>query len=294
MGFKPLTLNTPAADKAHIFAEDDAAIYQSIIGEDGVFNIGEQFKATVLSNNKVRISNGVLNVQGHVGRTEFGDYTDMTIENGESGKNRNDLIVARFAVGTDADSFGLAVKKGIAGTTAIDPAITQGDLYGGSKLRELPLWRVKIEGLSIVAVEKMFTVNPTNKDLLDKLDALNNDFKNVNTFYKKSGSVNAIKNQNVSICDLTIPRGIYLVLALTSVNITEASSIISCTINSLQGAPIVLAGGITTTTTMEVGGGTSSWVLLECTRDTTLKVEGYGYSNKEYVYKGHIAAIRLK
>lgn len=170
MALKALTLNTPAADKAHIFAEDDAAIYQSIIGNDGVFDIGEKFKTTVISNNKVRVGNGVLNVQGHIARTVYGDYTDMTIENGVSGKNRNDLIVAKFTVGSDSDTFVLEVKKGVAGTTATDPAVTKGDLYNGSKVRELPLWRVKIENLSIVKVEQMFTVNATNKGLLDKIN----------------------------------------------------------------------------------------------------------------------------
>ena len=35
-GLKPITVNTPTADEAHICAEDDASIYQSIFGEDGV------------------------------------------------------------------------------------------------------------------------------------------------------------------------------------------------------------------------------------------------------------------
>lgn len=33
MGFKGLTLNTPPEETAHIYAEDDAAIFQSIVGE---------------------------------------------------------------------------------------------------------------------------------------------------------------------------------------------------------------------------------------------------------------------
>lgn len=180
MALKPITLNTPAADKAHIFAEDDAAIYESILGSDGVFSIGERFKATVLSNNKVRLGDGVLNVQGHVARTLYGDYTDLTIENGVSGQNRNDIICVRFTVGTDADSFDFVVKKGTAGKTATDPAITQGNLYNGSKIRELPLYRVKIEGLSIVKVEQMFKVNRTNKELEEMLDEVNSNLATMN------------------------------------------------------------------------------------------------------------------
>lgn len=67
MGFKPITYKSAPGEEPHITPEDDAAIYESIVGTDGVFTVGEQFKATVISNNKVRIANGVLNVGGTYG-----------------------------------------------------------------------------------------------------------------------------------------------------------------------------------------------------------------------------------
>lgn len=175
MALKPITVNTPAAEPAHILAEDDAAIYAALIGDDRVLDIGGKLAATVISNNKVRITDGVVVVGGHAAIIYKGDYEDMTIENGVSGKNRNDLIVARFIAGDDggADSYSLVVVKGTAGTSATDPAIVQGNLYNGDKQRDYPLWRVKIEGLSITAVEQLYTVNTTNTDLSDSLSQLN-------------------------------------------------------------------------------------------------------------------------
>ena len=171
MGFKPLTYKNAPGEEPHITPEDDAAIYESIVGTDGVFTVGEQFKATVISNNKVRIGNGVLNVGGHMGRTTYGDYVDVTIENGVSEQNRNDLIIARFVIG-DTDTYELDVKKGVSGKEAVDPELVQEDLYNGGKTREYPLYRVKIEELSIVKVEQMFEIRPTipmlNKYLSDK------------------------------------------------------------------------------------------------------------------------------
>ena len=38
---KGITINTDPAAEAHICAEDDAAIYQSIVGSDGVMMIGQ-------------------------------------------------------------------------------------------------------------------------------------------------------------------------------------------------------------------------------------------------------------
>ncbi len=175
MSFYPITVNTPAIEEAHIFAEDDAAIYQAIFGEDCVFDIGSCLKATVLSNNKVRIGDGVLAMGGHIGRNKYGDYEDLTILNGTSGQKRNDLIVARFATTGSGgiDTFTLAVKQGTPGTTAEDPAITLGSLYEGASLREFPLYRVKLEGLSITAVEQLFKVRKTTQQLEEEVAELN-------------------------------------------------------------------------------------------------------------------------
>ena len=42
MGLKGLTVNTAPEAEPHIYAEDDAAIYQAICGSDGVFDIGQK------------------------------------------------------------------------------------------------------------------------------------------------------------------------------------------------------------------------------------------------------------
>lgn len=174
-GLKPITVNTPTEDEAHIYAEDDAAIYQSLFGEDGVSSVGQACKATVLSNNKVRVADGVICVGGHFARIPYGDYIDCEIENGQSGQNRNDIIVARFeTTGTGGiDTYTCEVKKGMAGSTATDPEIVQEGLYKAGKVRELPLYRVKIEGLSITAVEQLFTLRKTNEELEKELVSLN-------------------------------------------------------------------------------------------------------------------------
>lgn len=210
MGFKPLTYKNAPGEEPHITPEDDAAIYESIVGTDGVFTVGEQFKATVISNNKVRIGNGVLNVGGHMGRTTYGDYVDVTIENGVSEQNRNDLIIARFVIG-DTDTYELDVKKGVSGKEAVDPELIQEDLYNGGKTREYPLYRVKIEGLSIVKVEQMLEIRPTipmlNKYLLQLSDGL-----------KCNGTVTKIQNiANNTPTKVTIQKdGWYYVRALNS------------------------------------------------------------------------------
>lgn len=184
-GLIPITVNTPPGEEAHIRAEDDASIYQSIFGEDGVSTVGQACKATVLSNNKVRIADGIICVGGHFARIPYGDYIDCEIDSGQSEKKRNDIIVARFeSTGTGGiDTYTCEVKKGTAGSTATDPEIVQEDLYKAGKVRELPLYRVKIEGLSITAVEQLFMLRKTNEELEKELESLNSN-KKVECFSK--------------------------------------------------------------------------------------------------------------
>ena len=174
-GLKGLTVNTAPEAEPQIYAEDDAAVFQTMFGEDGVSSIGQACKATVLSNNKVRVADGVICVGGHFARIPYGEYEDCEIANGQSGKNRNDIIVARFeTTGTGGiDTYTCEVKQGTPGDAATDPELTQDNLYNGGKVREFPLYRVKIEGISIVAVEQMFDVVPTNAELIKTVAELN-------------------------------------------------------------------------------------------------------------------------
>ena len=199
-GLKALNINTPPEAEPHIYAEDDATIYKAIFGGDGVSTIGQACKATVLSNNKVRIADGVLCVDGYMARIPYGEYEDCEIMNGQSGKNRNDIIVAKFeTTGTGGiDTMTCEVIRGTAGETAVDPELAQDDIYAGGKVREYPLYRVKIEGLSITAVEQMFRIIPSNKDLTEKLGfqmLLNTDAQQIYTMY--GGRVKVVSGTKV-------------------------------------------------------------------------------------------------
>ena len=227
MAFKPITLNTPAEEPAHILAEDDAAIYESIIGGDCVLPIGGLMKATVLTNNKVRITDGAVVVGGHVGRIVKGDYEDMTIANGQTGQNRNDIIAARFLAGADggSDSYSLVVIQGTPGSAASDPVIVRGDLYAGDKQRDYPLWRVCLEGLSITKVEQMHEIGTTNKDLSDGLSeglaGLKDQIETASSQISSANSkINTINSQisaiNANLSITTISSGFTWNMSLTS------------------------------------------------------------------------------
>ena len=226
MALYPITVNTPVEALPHIYAEDDAAIYESISGGDGVYDIGEMLKATVLSNNNVRIGNGVLSVGGHIARIKYGDYEEMTIDNGESGKNRNDLIVARFSTTGfgGVDEFSLEVKKGVAVTGAAkDPEVETGNLYEGETIREFPLHRVRLEGISIVAVDQLFAVRKTNEQLQKEVDELNRKLSVCNEIYSGVANHAQYDIPDITSYDLLVIYGGPGTYANTSVVIPVAS-----------------------------------------------------------------------
>lgn len=206
MGFKAITRNTPPEDAPHILSEDDAAIYRGILGQDGVLNIGSKLKPTVISNNKVRVGDGVINVDGHIGRNAYADYEDLTIENGAAGKKRHDLIVASFSTTGSGglDTYVLKVIKGAAGTTGADPAVTKQDIYAGGKLREYPLYRVKLDGLSIVGVDQMFKVIPTVPELEAKYNELNSTYAITGVDLGGNAGVSLKCFYNTYICEVRI------------------------------------------------------------------------------------------
>ena len=154
MAFKGLTVNTPETEEAHIFAEDDAAIYKAIFGDgDMILPYGENFAVSIQSYNTVRVASGLLAMQGHVGIIESGDYQDITLDNGASGITRIDLIVAQFATtgmhGTD--SFTLEVIKGT-DNSGTPPVYTAENLNSNGKLRQLPIAQVVTSGLTVTTV----------------------------------------------------------------------------------------------------------------------------------------------
>lgn len=169
-----LHLVTGYKGTAHITSADQGAFNAALIGtEDYVCKTGRQFEAQIMTNNSVRIYDGDLLMQGRHVNLKVDTYEDVTIENGAQGMNRNDLIVCRYAKdatsGQEAALF-VVLKGTPTEGTASDPAVTSGDILGGAILHEMPLYRVKIEGLSIVAIEKLYSMVSPVVDVVTQED----------------------------------------------------------------------------------------------------------------------------
>lgn len=182
MAFNPITVNKGPSAEPHIYAEDDASIFQCMFGEDGILDIGSKLELSIQSNNLVRMSDGVLCIGGHIGRVKYADYVDLTIDNGETGYNRNDLIIGSFSNTGEhtIDTFEPQVVKGTPATgDAVDPTLTEGSLYEGEHLRQAAVARVRLEGLNIVGIDMLLPVIPSIPSLKAQIDELNGKISGV-------------------------------------------------------------------------------------------------------------------
>ena len=163
-------LVTGHAGKAHATAEQAAGLNAGILGlDDYVLNVHDKFKITVVSANKVTIGTGELVMQGrHVSQ---GTPEDLIVTNGSQGQKRNDLIVCRYAKGSqNIESAKLVVVRGTPTTdTPTDPAVNTTSPLDGGTTYDMPLYRIPLDGITIGEPEPMFNILQPMSSVWDSL-----------------------------------------------------------------------------------------------------------------------------
>lgn len=208
--FVQTTLMDGYAGGPHITEAQLGLAHQATFGpDDYVLESGRESEAQVLTNNSIRIFDAVYCIQGRRDVIPASGYTDVTIDNGTQGMNRNDIIVRRYKKDevSEEESTEYAVIKGTPSSgEAVDPSVTTGDIRSGAILHEMKLYRVKLTGLNIVEVEPLFNIlknqatlqkeiAQSNKDLSNKLTELNGKIKG--SVAATDGTIHYVKIGNV-------------------------------------------------------------------------------------------------
>lgn len=178
-----LELVTGYWGQQHVTAEQDADLNAGIIGrEPCILRVGENMRAEAVTANKVRIFDGIFVGYGRVCAIDEGAYEDVEIENGTAGLLRNDMIVIKYVKdeATGIEGVRLAVLKGQTGETATDPTPNNQDIRAGAFESEMPLYRVRLNGLAIEAVERICEMPRTIKDLTSLFGQLNSNLNAAN------------------------------------------------------------------------------------------------------------------
>lgn len=135
---------------AEVSAELHGYMYLALYDYQGILHAGSRMTAEIVSNNEIKINDGILCNYGRFMRI-VGSET-VRIENGSSGVKRTDLIVARFTTTGTKETHTLTVIKGPAG--GAEPSYNQTDIYSGTGTRDLVLYAVHLNGLNITSVER--------------------------------------------------------------------------------------------------------------------------------------------
>ena len=163
----------------NIYADDIGQYNISLFGNgDYVLPVGEQQGYELVSNNEIKIKDGFFITQGRRGVIKKGTTESCIIENGTQAENRNDLIIIEYAKDESSlvESHTMKVIKGTPGETAADPTTITGNIPNGAVLHQMPLYRVKLEGLNIVAVEPLFSIGKIAPETVDPMLATEEGF----------------------------------------------------------------------------------------------------------------------
>lgn len=221
--FIATTLMDGYADGPHITEVQTGIANQGLYGpDDYVLDEGKKAEAQILTNNSVRVFDATFVIQGRRDVMAANAYADVTIANGEQGMYRNDIIVRKYEKDemTEIENTSFDVIKGTPSSgVATDPEIPTGDIRTGATMHNMALYRVKLEGLNIVALEPMFKVLYNMADIKKELESLN-------------GNYNLITEQGM--VDLTTNLGSNADILASALQATHFLSVISTGSSSIN------------------------------------------------------------
>lgn len=182
-----LELVTTHTGNPHVTAAQAAVWQAGVVGEGKhVLDVLDNFKATQVSANQVTVGKGAAVIDG---RLIVAEQTEtVTIENGSQTGQRNDLICIRYQKQGSQESASLVVVKGETASDdyhggryrpsyeASDPdTYKNNSIFKGDEIVDLPLWRVRLDGIQADEPERIAPVITTLKDIA----GVNSDIANL-------------------------------------------------------------------------------------------------------------------
>lgn len=185
-------LITGKAGAPHIDSADVGAFNAYTIGE-GVYVL-HGLEATLPTANSITIAAGDGMGHGRHFRVKGAGET-LTIENGQSGYKRNDIIAVKYVQdGSGIEDSSLVVFKGTPTTgTPSDPPIPAGNVLDNATTAYWPLYRVTIDGFTPQEPVALAKPAPTSVDPIVEL--LRDEEAPGNAYYwarRKSGVVEVV------------------------------------------------------------------------------------------------------
>lgn len=173
-----MELVTGRAGSPHITSQQDRQKHQGIWG-DGAYILatGNMLEPEVQSSNKILIKDGALMFQGALFTVKVGTTDEITINNGNQGMQRKDLVVARYKYDSsqNIESAEWVVIQGTpAASNPVAPGGTSGDIQAGDSTVDCPFMVVNLDGINVTGVDIIPEKIPTLPDLIGNMSDKNN------------------------------------------------------------------------------------------------------------------------
>ena len=169
-----MNIITGYRDEPHVTSQQVRDANIAIYG-NGVYilNVGDKLAATVISANEIEISDGLVVAEGCMAEVARGTTESITVDNGEQGMMRKDLIVLRYTKnsGTNVEDMEIDLIKGTpASANPATPAYTSGSIADGDTLVEFPLFVVNLNGITVSSVDRLVDyAELASKSVVDSL-----------------------------------------------------------------------------------------------------------------------------
>ena len=223
--------------KPHVTAEQDRDVNEGIFDTGSfVLKTGSQLAAELVSNNEIKVRDGVLVIQGCTAVIKKNTYDPVTIANGSQGMKRIDLIVARYNKNeeTKIEEVTLKVIQGTPNaSTAAVPTYKTGDIQSGDLVADMPLYKVTLDGLNVTSVDKMFTVIPTLPELSSNLTKTNTVLENRKPIFIDSTAQGTVNLDTNSFLKSGVTYA-FIVIVSSDINSESYKQEISCALNSVN------------------------------------------------------------
>lgn len=170
-----MELVTGRSGSPHITSQQDRQLHQGIFGDGAyILNTGNMLEPEVQSSNSIHIKDGALMFQGALFSVKVGTYDEVTINNGNQGMKRKDVIAVKYTYDSsqNIESGEWTVVQGtpVASNPAVpDMPVTDGDIQAGDSEVYCPVFVVTLDGINVTGVDVipdvMDDMSTTNKYL---------------------------------------------------------------------------------------------------------------------------------
>ena len=146
----------------HVTSQEFRQFVEGTVGQESyILASGENLEPELSTNNLLKIRSGMMSHHGNISCVELGTYDEVTIQNGNQGMKRIDLVVNRYSKNdeTGVESNDWVVLMGTPDAEApVAPAYTEGNLQEGDLVDDCPVFEIHLDGINVTEVKKLLSI----------------------------------------------------------------------------------------------------------------------------------------